>query len=404
MKSIRWSLFLFAVCVLGSCSKEESNPTADGMVKLVDSVSMDAYIGMLPLDDGSYIVLNQGKMIKLNSRGVVAWKKPIAELVYVRTAVAIPGTGFAIFGTVSNPQTYSSLYVCRYDMEGNFLDRKTINVNVPAVYSSIPVILLPLSNGGYALAMSAIYFTMSSYLKILDSDFNLVYSRGITPPPGYNNFTVQNICETPGGGIALTGSMGGGNLDYSYINYAVILTEPNGIIKSYAIVGDSTSNEMSIALSPYPGGYFAATSSMSEWNSDDGSFVDYYSTTMIAGSLRIDKFNTEGQFTGSRALTGYPGFGIIRTIRKSSDGGYVLCGTVGNNGSSVSVSITKIFVCKLNSSLNQEWSKVIETTYQAIGVDALPAMDGSCLVTGNMKSFNTNYQMLMIKTDANGNY
>jgi hypothetical protein len=107
---------------------------------------------------------------------------------------------------------------------------------------------------------------------------------------------------------------------------------------------------------------------------------------------------------GSHKLTGYPGYGVVKSIRKTSDGGYLLCGTVGNNGSSVSVSMTKMFICKLDADLNQIWSKTIETTYQAIGVDAVPTADGGCLVAGNIKSFGNNNQMLMIHADANGAY
>ena len=154
-----------------------------------------------------------------------------------------------------------------------------------------------------------------------------------------NAQSVKHIQTSTPGGIAMAGSIGFSGLDYSYINYAFLLTEPDGSIKSFNVVGDSTYNTFPKAVSSYPGGFFAVSSTMSGWTTNDGSFVNYYGSTSIVGTMRIDRFNSEGQFTGSRALTGYPGYGIIKTIRQTSDGGYVLCGTVGNNGSSVSVSI-----------------------------------------------------------------
>jgi len=404
MNLIRLSVFLFAVSVMGSCSKEDDAPTSDGMVKTVDSVAASADIGMVPLDDGNFIVVNNNKMIKLNSQGIVIWKKPLSQFQYTRTAFAIPGTGFGVFGMSVQPATNASNSVCRYDNDGNFLDEKTININAGYMYSSNPAIFIRMANGNYAFALNGISWSQSGYLKILDSDFNLIYSRFIPAPPGYYNFTVMSIAENTDGGIVVTGSMGGGNLSHSYVGSALVVTETNGINRSFDIAGDTTYNSIAFASSPYSGGYFSVASTMTEWNSDDGSFVEYYGITGIAGTMRIDLFDHEGEYTGSRPLTSYPGFGLVKTIRKTPDGGYVLCGTVGNNGSSVSVSKTKIYVCKLDANLNEVWTRVIATPYQAIGVGALPVSDGGMLVTGNVNSYGVGYQLMMIKTDAHGNY
>ena len=109
MKSIRLFILIFAVSAWGSCTKEEANPTAEGMVKTVDSVSINTQIGLILLDDGSYIVVNNGQMVKLDSRGIVAWKKPIPEFTYLRTAVALPGTGFAIRSIRNGPRRTDEL-------------------------------------------------------------------------------------------------------------------------------------------------------------------------------------------------------------------------------------------------------------------------------------------------------
>jgi|GEM_PF-2713106 len=404
MKLSKWIIFLFLVMVWGSCTKDESLETTDGIVKTIDSVRLDTHLRLIQLDDGKYIALCQGKMIKLDATCNVEWKKQVTALSQIRAAAADPGIGFTLFGLPANAQSQTSLYACRYDRDGNFIDGHAVNANGPADYTQIPAFIIPLSNGGYAITTSSM-FSNSGLLKILDANFNLLYSRAVLPSADYSVLTIQNVCELPNGDFAISAAVGESKfMGLAYIHPALILTGPNGIIKSTCITGDSVHSAMSYTVTPYHDGFFAVTSDMADWGGSQGSFVDYYGSTCIAGSIRIDKYNTEGQLTDSRNISGYPGFGLIKSVRPVSDGGFILCGTVNNHGSSVTVSKTKIYVCKLDANLNQQWSKVIQTTYQSIGIDAVPEADGGFLVTGNLNSFNTNEQIVMIKMDANGNY
>ena len=404
MKKYSASLVL-ACCIafLASCKKEDSTQGHDGMVKTIDSVSMDTQIGLIPLDDGNFVIVSDSQLVKLDDRGNIVWRKPITEISGKRAAVAEPGTGFVLFGLPVNPPTPASFYACRYDTDGNLLETKQVNINFPANYAEQPVSIIRLANGGFAIAMAS-SFTWFTYLKIFDHDFNLVYSRVFTLPAGYYTFLVQHICELPGGDIAISATVNNSNFYNSWINAAFLLTNPDGSMKSLVIRGDTILSYEAHAVSPFEGGFFAVSSTKTGWLSFEGTFVNYYGGTQIAGRMQIDLFNSEGQFTGSRQMTGYSGYGVIHSIRKTSDGGYLLCGTVGNNGSSFSVSMTKMYVCRLDAGLNEIWSKTFGTTYQAIGVDAFPNPDGSLLVTGNMKSFGDDYQMLMIRTDADGTY
>src|SRR6185503_15145759 len=165
-------------------------------------------------------------------------------------------------------------YVCRYDSDGNLLETKQVNINFPISYIEQPVPMIMLASGGFAIATtnSAAWYT---YLKIFDHDFNLVHSRVITWPPGYYTITARHICEMPGGDIAISASVQNGTYTTAWINAALILTTPDGTIKSLVIRGDSVLNYVAHAVSPFAGGYFAVSSTKKGWLSFDGTFVNY---------------------------------------------------------------------------------------------------------------------------------
>jgi len=403
MKNSIYLVLAFSVLSLISCTKEDPVEGSDGLVKTIDSVVMDTQIGMIQLDDGNFVVVSNGELVKLNDNGTILWRKPITEISITRAATAEPGSGFVLFGVPTHPLTVTSFNACRYDLDGNLIYTKQVNLNFPNNYVELPASIIRLANGGFAVAMPSPY-TWSSYLKILDHDFNLVYSSVIAPPAGYWNFIVHHICEMPGGDIAMVATISNGDNNVSWINNVFLITTPNGNIRSFVVRGDTTFSHIAQTVSTCDGGFFSASSVMNGWMTNIGTIVNYYAGSQIAGRIQIDRFNSEGQFMGSRQLTGYSGYGVIKSIRKTYDGGYLLCGTADNNGSNISVSMTKVFVCKLDAGLNEIWSKTFNTTYQAIGCDAVPISDGACIVSGNMKSFGSVYQMLMIKTDANGRY
>ena len=405
----QYSAYLIIACsiaFLASCKKEDATEGHDGVVKTIDSIAMDTQIGLIPLDDGKFVIVTDSQQIvKIDDKGTVFWSKPITEISDTRAAVAEPGTGFVLFGVPANPPTPASYYACRYDAEGNLLETKQVNINFPISYVEQPIPMIRLANGGFAIA-TANSFTWFTYLKIFDRDFNIVYSRVFTWPAGYYTFLAQYICELPNGDIAISATATASNSYTSaWIHSVFLLTNPDGTVKSSLIINkDTLVNQAAPVVSPFAGGFFAVTSTKTGWLSYEGTFVNYYGGTQMAGPMQLDLFNAEGQFTGTRPLTGYSGYGVIHSVRKTPDGGYLLCGTAGNNGSSFSVSMTKVYVCRLDANLNEVWAKTFATTYQAIGVDAVPKPDGGFLVTGNMKSFGDDYQVLMIQTDANGNY
>jgi len=217
MKYVVWIAVACTMAFLASCSKEDSVAGPDGLVKTIDSVAMDPNIGLVTLDDGHYVIVCNGQLVKLDDKGNIIWKKPITEIKKTYTAAADPGFGFVLFGEPVNPPTQASFYACRYDAEGNLLETRQVNLNFDRNYVDPPMSMIRLSNGGFAIAMSSA-FTWSIYLKILDHDFNLVHSRVILSFATDWALLVRHICELPGGDLAMAATVSYGDNSTSYIN------------------------------------------------------------------------------------------------------------------------------------------------------------------------------------------
>jgi len=144
---------------------------------------------------------------------------------------------------------------------------------------------------------------------------------------------------------------------------------------------------------------------MKGWLSGDGFYVNYYNNDryrFISGSINLLSFTTDGHFLNRKKINSYTGNGLINSIKPTNDGGYILCGTVNQSNSSTLVSKTKIYLLKIDAGLNEQWSRTFNTTYQSFGIDAFQTSDGSYVVAGHERTFDSKYNMLVIKTDGSG--
>jgi hypothetical protein len=404
---MKYIIFYFSILIFcWSCTKEESLKKDDGSITLIDSVVTDnTQFECITLENDNFIVTSQsqGQVIKFNSSGKILWKKNVtAPNVLLWNVISIPGTGFATLGiNYGNPDGLAVVTVSVYDNDGNFISIKAFNLNTP-YYNGMPI-FIRLSNGNYAFAVSS-NFSNCGYLKILDPDFNLLYSKAWWPPFPYGGLNIDRLGETPDGGVVITASYGDGTLNSPHISMALIVTGPTGNTKSFTVLNDSLKNEISTAVGSYNNGFFAVTSTMIGWETGNGAFINYYGNNLIAGKIGIDRFSHDGQFTGRTEFNDYPGYGFINSIKKTNDGGYILCGTVNNIGSSISVSNSKIYLGKIDANLNKQWSRVIPTIYQTTGAYAEQTSDGGYWVIGNMKSFDKYDKLVLLKTNADGDY
>jgi hypothetical protein len=144
---------------------------------------------------------------------------------------------------------------------------------------------------------------------------------------------------------------------------------------------------------------------MRGWNTGDGVLINTLNNNwsqLVSGTISLNRYTIKGNFIDRKLITSYPNNGMMNAIKPSSDGGYILCGTVNQNNIATIVSNTKMYLLKVDANLNEQWSKVINTSFPSYGIDVFQTNDGGYLLSGYQKSFNKNYEMLAIKTDAKG--
>lgn len=186
----------------------------------------------------------------------------------------------------------------------------------------------------------------------------------------------------------------------------LLRTKLNGTQKTLTILNDTLYSQTPNCLIEHKGGILGVTGKMQGWNSGNGIFVNYLNNDraqLISGKIGLNVFDMDGQLIDKKLITSFPKNGMINSIKQCSDGGYILCGTVNQENTVTLMSYTNMYILKLDANLNEQWSKTIETTYPSFGVEVLQTLDGGYLLSGYQRSFNKNYEMIAIKTDANGN-
>ena len=120
------------------------------------------------------------------------------------------------------------------------------------------------------------------------------------------------------------------------------------------------------------------------------------------GNIGIDLFDTGGHYNSHIDYSGYTNNCFINSINPTPDGGYILCGSDNMPNDTNSGTPTHIFAMKLNSGLSEQWSNAFDTYFSSNGVKAIQTNDGGYLLSGQHRSFGAHYDMVLIKTDANG--
>jgi len=420
MKKLFQLTVLSLLSLVASCTKEKSVLLQNTAVKVFPTDSDMATLGTVLLDDGNYILAgyddhnpndyprNPGRIIKIDGNGKQIWSKRLmSRSNNLFRILPIPGKGFLTFGV----SDYSIAYmdICIYNTDGDSIGYHKVYANG---YNSwmAPYDMIRLSNGNYAVAGGDEFQNNKGYLTILDPNFNSLYVRTFKPPGGYSHVSFHGMCETPDGSIALTANTYGSHSANTLIYLTLMIrTDLMGVQKSYTFLYDSAYDETANAVAFYANGLFSISSRRITNNIDYGTFTNYTdnyngSGLLISGAININLFTNDSVLLKRKVIADYPANGMLNSVRATADGGFLCCGTVNQATSAVLVSETKIYLLRLDANLNEEWSKILSTTYQAIGVDAIQTPDGGFLVSGYQRSMNEKYEMMVLKTDANGNF
>jgi hypothetical protein len=236
------------------------------------------------------------------------------------------------------------------------------------------------SDGGYILAGYTSSFSAGYYDILLiktDASGNIIWAKTYGGTDDDRAYSVQ---QTSDGGYIVAGgteSFGAGG------DILLIKTDASGNI---------------IWAKTYGGTDVDGASSVQQ-TSDGGYIVGGGTYSFGAGSADIFLIKTDvnGNIIWAKTYGGTD-YDWATSVRQTYDGGYIVAGVTGSFGS------WDIFLIKTDANGNLSWAKTYGGTYGEGASSVQQTSDGGYIVAGITWSFGAgDYDIFLIKTDANGN-
>jgi hypothetical protein len=288
--------------------------------------------------------------------------------------------GYAIAGhTTSFGAGGADVYVVKLDAKGNLQWTKTIGGESGDSGSS----LIQTSDGGYAIAGSTTSFGAGEpdvYVVKLDANGNLQWTKTIG---GKEWDEGHSLIQTSDGGYAIAGfteSFGAGGGDV------------------YLVKLDATGNlqwTKTIGGPKYDCGHSLIRTS------DGGHAIAGFTYSFGAGKkdVYVVKLDATGNLQWTKTIGGESddsGSSLIQT----SDGGYAIAGFTYSFGAGKK----DVYVVKLDATGNLQWTKTIGGTKDDWGKSLIQTSDGGYAIAGSTSSFGAGkMDVYVIKLDSNGN-
>jgi len=135
--------------------------------------------------------------------------------------------------------------------------------------------------------------------------------------------------------------------------------------------------------------------------SDGGYVITGYTWSFGTGGndVFVIKLDSSGNLSWAKTIGG-TNYDYGRSIRQTSDGGYVITGETWSFGTGGN----DVFVIKLDSSGNLSWARAIGGTESEESYSIQQTSDGGYVITGKTSSFGAGYgDVFVIKLDSSGN-
>jgi hypothetical protein len=253
------------------------------------------------------------------------------------------------------------------------------------------------SDGGYVVAGEILSFGTiyaDIYVVKLDSSGNIEWAKTIG---GSGDDYAYSIIQSSDGGYVIAGYTSSFGAGYGDI-YVVKLDSSGNVIWTKTIGGSGEDVANSIIQSS-DGGYVVAGFTNSFSFRTTG-WVD------IWGDMYVVKLDSGGNVEWAKTIGGIFG-DRAQSIIQSSDGGYVVAGCTVSFGAG-----QDIYVVKLDSWGNVEWTKTIDGGPFDCANSIIQSSDGGYVVAGLTYSFGAGYDqmdemyyidMYVVKLDSEGN-
>lgn len=291
--------------------------------------------------------------------------------------------GYILTGSTTLPDAkYPDIYVARTDVFGKILWTKTYGGN----YEDGGTAVIQTSDGNFVvLASSNSYGSGQSviYLFKVDSSGNKIWEQVISEN---KDISPSSLRETSDGGLIISGNTK--DTPDNSSDALLVKTDGQGNVQWKKHYGGSDGESASGVLPTSDGGYIFSGSIAYASNGD---FDVYVVKTDASGNEQWSK-----TYGGSN-------WDVANSIRKTSDGGYILAGHTVSYGAGGEDG----YLIKIDVSGNQEWFKFFGYDHNDNFSSAVQTPDGGFLACGSTVSFFTQTiiytDIYLVKTDSSGN-
>jgi ribosomal protein S11 len=342
--------------------------------------------------DGGYIVacgtdslgvgFSDAFLVKTDASGNIIWAKTYGGTSYdwASSAQQTSDGGYIVAGgTRSFGAGGDDIFLIKTDASGNIIWAKTYGgTGYDLAYS-----VQQTSDGGYIVAGVTWSFGAGGgdiFLIKTDANGNIIWAKTYG---GTSDDWASSVQQTSDGGYIVAGvtwSFGAG-----YFDAFLIKTDADGNIIWAKTYGGTDWEEAYYVQQTSDGGYIVAG-----WT---GSF-----SAGIPDAVLI-KTDANGNVSWAKTYGGI-GVDVARSVQQTYDGGYIVAGGTNSFGAG-----GDIFLFKADANGNVQWAKIYGGTFWDIDYIASSVQqtsDGGYIVAGGILFFGEGIDILLIKTDANG--
>lgn len=427
MRNLLIFLCMAGVFVVSACRKEASE-RGSGFISVVESEIDYTTRSCFKLTDGSFIIcgsnvpwtvgdINFGKnnavVAKFSKEGNLVWKKNLPGILYdLWKGIPLPDGGFALAGCDSNTAN-TDVYITKFSSDGDLLKSKlivnTVDQNTSGWFNQVDFIRM--RNGNFAMVLIGkedFVLGDSPRLLIFDSDFNIINDKKyLSLFDNSKNYFNQRIVEGSDGNLYIAG-----RLEYLNRYVCTFLIKADIVTLDLVLLEEKIGGDSTSVPGPFvvdEAGHVNITTA-EQFNAS--TFINFYASNYfyfhekecfsVGTSVSILQTDTSGTFVNRFKYSGFPGYACLTDIIQTNDGGYLLIGVSNLKTDALAYSPSQILLIKTGSDFHQQWMKQINTIYSAVAADVMQTDDGGFLIGAFSKSFDKTNEMMLIKTDLNG--